>query len=905
MFGQKRGLTQEETKQLNYRRLGEYDGFKAARAVVEAGLEEHLPRVPGFKIVTAKNDGRRYWVLTVSEGVLIPVRSAAGLIVALKVRIPDEKRRLGQAKYFYLSSKKKKIGGAGPGARLHVPSFSGDRSIIRITEGELKSDIATLRSEVLTVSVPGVRSWKTATSYLRSNRPEKVLIAFDADFATNEDVRRPLAQLIDGVQDLDIPVEVEVWPEDAGKGIDDVFAAGKGDQITRLAGEDLQTFRESLNVPATSNTTKKDSADSRVTIEVTPHEGKVNRAIITALATVDGIYQRKGTLVEVCTDASQRDGVNRPVDAPRIVEISEAKLRSIISDAVRFEYIKETKEGPEVKVVTPPPACVKAVHQFKVYSGVWYLDGIVEAPTIRPDGSILATAGYDAATGLVYIPSAEFLSIPEQATQDEIESAKAILEEVVIDFPFVDESHRSAWLASLFTALARHTFDGPTPVFVIDASTRGSGKSLLADVVSIITTGRIMPKIAYAHDNDETRKVLTSVAMAGDRLLCWDNIAGAFGNASLDLAATTTCLKGRDLGFTKAPEFAFHTVMFATGNNIAILGDTTRRVLISRLETTEENPEDRTGFRHTDLLGWVRENRPRLVVAALTILRGWFAAGKPRADLSAWGSFQAWSDVIRQTIVWAGWPDPAGPRIELRSSADNENAALVRMMDVMEFRDLGRKGLTAAEMIREATGDPSAAPNSAERNGDQELREAIIEFCPTRDGKLPTAAKLGYRLRHYRKRFVEGRAIDSKVGAHRYTAWFILGESTSRASKGEHGEHGEDHQPLSYTRELHEESDKTVNTYKGMAETSSPSSSSSPEALSLFPDYAQTPTPSKPDPLIVRVPSLDGTWQEGLVDACAIPRQATEWQDGGQWLPIPEGWRGSTNDTKAGDQRYH
>jgi hypothetical protein len=39
-------------------------------------------------------------------------------------------------------------------------------------------------------------------------------------------------------------------------------------------------------------------------------------------------------------------------------------------------------------------------------------------------------------------------------------------------------------------------------------------------------------------------------------------------------------------------------------------------------------------------------------------LRAWFVAGKPRSDMPNFGSFEAWSGVIRSVCLWLGMPDP-------------------------------------------------------------------------------------------------------------------------------------------------------------------------------------------------------------------------------------------------------
>ena len=67
------------------------------------------------------------------------------------------------------------------------------------------------------------------------------------------------------------------------------------------------------------------------------------------------------------------------------------------------------------------------------------LSGVLSAPTLRRDGSLLTTPGYDKATGLYDGPSQEFLAVPEKPIQDDARAALAVLNEfdrrVPIRFP--------------------------------------------------------------------------------------------------------------------------------------------------------------------------------------------------------------------------------------------------------------------------------------------------------------------------------------------------------------------------------------------------------------------------------------------------------------------------------------
>jgi hypothetical protein len=79
------------------------------------------------------------------------------------------------------------------------------------------------------------------------------------------------------------------------------------------------------------------------------------------------------------------------------------------------------------------------------------LDGVVETPILRPDGSILHTPGYDASIHLLYVPSPGFrlLDIPHEPSSNDLRIARIMLEEPFEGFPFVDDAAKANALALL------------------------------------------------------------------------------------------------------------------------------------------------------------------------------------------------------------------------------------------------------------------------------------------------------------------------------------------------------------------------------------------------------------------------------------------------------------------------
>jgi putative DNA primase/helicase len=206
-----------------YRTLPERGRAKAVRRLIDAGFEEHFPRVPGFFV--GEYEGRRYWTVGGSAGLVISVCDSERRIRALALR-PDNPGERG-GKYRVLSSKRR--GGPGPGSPVHVPYFSakGDRTVVRITEGVLKSDIATRLSGMLTIGLPGVGAWRRAARVLRELGAKVVRVAFDADACHNRNVAECLSHLVKHLRLRGFVVELEMWEEQEAKGIDDLLAAGK------------------------------------------------------------------------------------------------------------------------------------------------------------------------------------------------------------------------------------------------------------------------------------------------------------------------------------------------------------------------------------------------------------------------------------------------------------------------------------------------------------------------------------------------------------------------------------------------------------------------------------------------------------------------------------------------------
>ena len=509
--------------------------------------------------------------------------------------------------------------------------------------------------------------------------------------------------------------------------------------------------------------------DTRPEIVISTQEHKVIDKAVAALTAEADLFQRGGSLVTILTDCKpqpKRHEITRPPGSLRIILLPNPQLRRMMCIHANWRKGAKSGDGSELAPAHPPDWAVKGVATMGNWPGLRPLEGITEAPTMRADGSLIDQAGYDHDTGLWFAPSGDFPAIPENPTKEQAVAAVAELLALVEDFPFPNQEHKATWLAALLTALARPAIDGPCPLFLFDANCAGAGKTKLCDIISILATGRVMARGAYPDDNVEMEKVILSIAMAGDRFVLFDNVptGGAIGGPALDRALTGQTWKGRPLGRTDwTPELPLNCLFFATGNNLGLRGDALRRVVACRLETPEDRPEERTGFKIPDLLAHVKENRGRLVAQGLTILSGYIVAGRPDPGLTPM-DFTAWSGLIRNAVHWAYAIDPCETRKQLVADDEEANTLKALMRGWQSLCGIRNEtAMTAAAALKAIDLAPSG---NAEL---QALRDVFMSW--SNDDRLPSAKTVGKQLGKRRGRPCDGKCLER--GGRDVAAWYV------------------------------------------------------------------------------------------------------------------------------------
>jgi putative DNA primase/helicase len=528
--------------------------------------------------------------------------------------------------------------------------------------------------------------------------------------------------------------------------------AGTSTSVDTGAGGTIEMSYRNDNLPA-----RVDSEPVALpTIKVRPELNAVTDEALQAIGAAKlGVYVRGRQLVEVVRDGTEAPAwIKRPPGAPSISRIDKARVSGLLDTSGRYtKHVRREK----IDVPITPPAWIAEQILSRPSWPLPYLEGIIEAPTLRPDGSILCTPGHDEATGLLYIPppgADAWPAIPEDPDERQLREAVAALMEPFADFPFVSGTDKSACLAAVLTIIGRPMIRGPVPMFVVEAPTPATGKSLCAEAVIALATGLEPSTTSLPHSEAELQKRVLAIAEGGYPVVLLDNISGTVGSDTLAAALTTTTWQGRRLGATEEVVVPLRAVWIATGNNPHYKATLGRRVVPIRLDAKQEHPEDRGGFRHPDLLAFVRKERPRLVAAALTILRAFHVAGRPHHGKPRMGSYNAWDDLVRSALVMAGQDDPAATdnpqsgRGRIRAQSDDDLNTLAVALAEMH-RVIGDEKVTSSAILKAAS-DQSVA-------GDDRLRDALEAWATDRAGRL-TPKSLGMKAST-----VDGRQVGGLV----------------------------------------------------------------------------------------------------------------------------------------------
>jgi hypothetical protein len=371
----------------------------------------------------------------------------------------------------------------------------------------------------------------------------------------------------------------------------------------------------------------------------------------------DMIFRRGGELVRLRTlerDERHDDGSIKRAGSVEIAAVDVPWLR-LACDRAGLKYFKLDGEG-NPRHIAPPHQELREWIAVGDELPIDELRGISRTPTLTR-----SEPGFDLTSGLYlqFVPS-DFPPIPECPTHEQALEAAHRLWGYMSPFrafPFTSNEAGAVLASMLLSGVIRGEL-ATCPMHIVDAPTPGTGKDLMVECVGAIISGVPPQRITWSGDENEPEKRLSSLLLAGAQCIQIGNVTRPIGGPFICDVLTSTVQNVRILGESRTPRVSTRALMMVSGNNVKVRGDMTRRVLFCRLDARVPQPETRRF--DFDAMKEAVDRRGELVAAALTVLRAYEAAGRPRDASSTppLGSFGDWDLLVRGALLWLGLSDP-------------------------------------------------------------------------------------------------------------------------------------------------------------------------------------------------------------------------------------------------------
>lgn len=308
--------------------------------------------------------------------------------------------------------------------------------------------------------------------------------------------------------------------------------------------------------------------------------------------------------------------------------MDNASLKGYLDRCARFVTIKTERQ-----IVTParPPSDLApdllSIDPDEL--GLPELKTVSTVPIFDANGRLITKDGYDAESKTLLLlndlKGFKFELFP-------MDKALGIFDDLIVDFPVAfHDIGRAHILVMFLQPFIRSMINGPTPLYLIESPTRGTGKSKLCNALALLVTGQHAPIMTLPRNSEEMEKRITANLLEGHPIILLDNV-NQLGGEELAAVLTARVWRGRRLGKSEMIHIINNSQWLSTGNNVDLLGDIARRVLGIRLDAGVEKPEERKQFRHPDLESYILQNRPTIINALLSIAQHAANKGFPKGS---------------------------------------------------------------------------------------------------------------------------------------------------------------------------------------------------------------------------------------------------------------------------------
>ena len=410
--------------------------------------------------------------------------------------------------------------------------------------------------------------------------------------------------------------------------------------------------------------------------------------------------------------------------------------------------------------IDPPARHIGVLYDAPDYVHLPLLSGLARQPYLRADDTLVTVAGYDAVSGMFGIFADKQFNVPESPTKEQTQAALDMLRDMLTEFCFASETDRSAALSAILTAAVRPRLPA-APMIHIKAHQVGSGKSYLCRLIAIFATPQHGTPSTFPKDDEECRKFLLAELLRAPAVIEFDNLTGDLvAHKSLCIALTSEYMTDRILGVSKTATVSTRTLFLSSGNNVGPIQDMTRRCITIHLNPECETPATRA-FKRPGLVQEIQRQRGNYVSAALTIVRAWIVAGRPKMDCPSLAGYDEWSDLCRQPLLWLGCDDPVQSVFEAMAD-DPDRETLGQLLRAWQAC-FGKKPTMVREAVNRTLSEFSDARD--------ELSEVLKDIAGERD--VINRRVLGRWIKRHSGRIVSGLRFVRASGSRSAEAWFV------------------------------------------------------------------------------------------------------------------------------------
>ena len=462
---------------------------------------------------------------------------------------------------------------------------------------------------------------------------------------------------------------------------------------------------------------------------------------------------------------------SEPSPRVRVLTVNNLRERVARHMQVVTASVKKNPQGEEevtYKNVTPPLPLLQSLAETALLSEFPQLTRLSSVPVVGPSGELQPRYGYHASTK-TFVYSRGIETPLGDGTVDKAAVQRSIAwykEWPLSGFMFDTPASLTHTICGILTPYVRDLIAGETPLFLVQAPTRGSGKSKLARLCIGINAQTFHDTI-LARSEQEVQKQILSLLRTGPSHILFDNVRGTVNSGSLDKVLTSDIYTDRILGRSETETYPNKAMWWITSNNAFLGGDLPSRTVLIGLDTGMERPEQRTDFKTGDLNKWLAVNRLLCVQHALTLIRYWLQEGMPLYAGPNYHRAKDWAQVLGGICEAVGLPGFLDNTEEIEQNADDEHERACQFVEGW-FSHFGTRAVGAGSLVQDAYGVD-----------DEDVPAPLWSEKVDRLSNSGKVQSLGHWLKTNRNRPFNGLRLTVESGNH--ANLYRLSETASRA----------------------------------------------------------------------------------------------------------------------------